>query len=498
MIKKQTITVIIIALAIIALALAYVFVISPMLEASQSESGSDEEIQELIEGEIRDVSDRILIFEHISKADIQSVEVVNEHGGYTMHRGSDGEFYLLGYENAPYSLEMLSNLVVSAGYPLAMTRITEDCPDLSEYGLADADSPAYYVLTKTDGTQHKLFIGDMIPTGAGYYVRYSERNAVYVLDSTIAVTLLAPVTALVTPIVAYPVGSNDYYLVDDFYIVKDDEVAVYIDYLTEEEKEQTASTSVYRMLAPAQYVVNISSYADLLYALISMQGEEVVYMGGADTEISEEVLGSYGIDTENIELMLHYTYSGVESFVAFSQPDEDGKCYAFSMLFNMIVRMDVSTVNFLWWDIIKYVDRMTYSLYLNDVASITLESPEFSETFIIEGTDQEITVFAKNASKNIEDVTNFRQFYKTILSVYLEDYAENTDTESLECMLTMTVVTDAGIEYEYKYYPYSTRRCFYTINGEGLYYVYIDDVEKIISDAQKVIQGIAVDSYAKN
>ena len=48
--------------------------------------------------------------------------------------------------------------------------------------------------------------------------------------------------------------------------------------------------------------------------------------------------------------------------------------------------------------------------------------------------------------------------------------------------------------YEYKFYPYTTRRAFYTVNGEGEMYVLRDMVTKVISDAEKVMTNTAVNA----
>ena len=135
MLKKQRKLIIIIAAAAVVLLVLYFAVLSPMLQVDAEEA----EIPNLLPGEVLGTNNRILMMEHIEKADMQSIEVHNEHGSYTMVRGDDDQFYLEGNEGAPYSLTALSSLVVSSGYTLSMTRVMEDCEDMSVYGLADSD-----------------------------------------------------------------------------------------------------------------------------------------------------------------------------------------------------------------------------------------------------------------------------------------------------------------------------------------------------------------------
>jgi hypothetical protein len=64
--------------------------------------------------------------------------------------------------------------------------------------------------------------------------------------------------------------------------------------------------------------------------------------------------------------------------------------------------------------------------------------------------------------------------------------------------LTLTIETRAGNVTEFKFYPYSTRRAYYTVNGEGEFYVLRDRVTKIITDAAKVVSGELVDPDANS
>ena len=92
MIKKQRKLVIIIAALAAVLLVLYFTVLSPMLQVDAEE----EEIPNLLPGEVLGTNNRILMMEHIEKADMQSIEVHNSHGTYTMYRGDDDQFYLEG------------------------------------------------------------------------------------------------------------------------------------------------------------------------------------------------------------------------------------------------------------------------------------------------------------------------------------------------------------------------------------------------------------------
>jgi len=495
MIKKQKKLIIGLGIAAVVLIIAYFAVVMPIMNSMAAE---EEEVPDLLEGEVLGTSNRILMFEHVEKSDMDSIYVSNPNGEYEFYRGDDDELYIRGNEGAPYSLTALSSLVVSTGYTLSMERVMTDCDDMSEYGLSDKDKPSYYTVTKTDGTEHTVYIGSMIPTGAGYYARYEGRDAVYILDASLAATVLSDITALITPILSYPVSTTDYYTTEDFYINRDGEPFVWIDYLTEEEKAETASTAIYQMKFPTSYETSSTNYDTILQSFADFQGLYTCEIGNTDEVMDTETLLKYGIDMEKPAYEVHYRYKGVDNFIYFSERNEDGTIYAYSLLFNLIACVDWAKVEWLEWDIIWFVDKPIFSKNINDIAEIRVQADGIDETFTLEGEGQEIKITPKSKGKvyDSDELYNFRQFYKVLLTLSMEDYTESTKTDEL--LATFHVITDSGIKTEYKFYPYSTRRCYYTVNGEGEFYTLRDMVEKMISDCGKIIDGLPVNSDDKN
>lgn len=494
MLKKQKKLIIIIGIVAVALIGVYFFVITPLVAKW---SATTEEIPELLPGEVLGINNRILMFEHVEKAGIQEVEVHNGYGIYAFYRGNDDEFYIRDNEGAPYSKTALSSLVVAAGYTLSMERVSMDCQDMAEYGLDDASNPAWYKLTTIDGAEHIVYIGDMIPTGAGYYCRYKDRTAVYILSSDIGTTLLAPIVNLISPYLSYPLGSTDYFTVRDFYIMHGEEPMIWIDYIKDGVKTEQPNSTFYEMKAPANYIPS-SKYETMLQTFTNPVGLATVAIGKTEEVMTAEQLAPYGIDPENPAWTIHYKYSDIDNFIYLSEKNEDGSYYAYSLLFNLVAVVDGTTFSFLDWELIDFVDESLFMLNINDIAKIEVIGGEVNETFTLvgEGTTIEITPESTHTVFGATDLQNFRQVYKTYLSIKMGGYTDSTDTSEL--LLTLRFTTDEGKLYEFKFYPYSTRRCFYTVNGEGEFYVLRDIIDKAISDTAKVLKGEPVDSWAKN
>ncbi len=496
MIKRQKKWILILGISVLVLGIAYFAVLLPILKKMNAD---DTTPVELLDGEVLGSNNRILLFERVEKAYIQSIEVHNQKGSWKLYRGANDEFCLEEYEKATISLDALSSLVVNAGYTLSMSRVTMDCRDFSEYGLDEASNPAWYVLTTTAGISYKVWIGDLTPTGAGYYCRFDGRNAVYTLDSDIAGTLLAPVEAMAYPLLSYPVGTQDFYLTRDFVITHGGETFVHITYAGDKDNKTGKVTRLYRMLAPADYVPNTENYGKILSTLSEYTGTETLLLGKSDQKLTEEQLAPYGLDHPAYELK--YTYNDVESYVCFSELQEGGYYYAYSLLWNLVAKVDAETSSFLQWDLIQYVSDSIYLIYtIDDVASITLISPTAQDTFKLvgEGTTLEVTPASTGKVFDSYYLYNFRQFFKTMLIIYMQDYADRQTTDPEDLLLTLKIQMDDGTEYEYKFYEYSTRRCYYTINGKGEFYVLRDAVEKLVSDYSRLMAGEDVDSWSKN
>lgn len=497
--KKQVKSIVLLAVIAAAALCLYLFVVVPIVNYVEEVT---KEPVELLEGEVLGTNDRILLFDHYERKNIQSIDVVNEYGEYGFYYSAEDEaFYVKDHEYATFDKELFSSLVVSVGYPLSIERVVTDCEDLSEYGLADDQNPAYYTVTTrpdADGVSesHTVYVGDLVPTGGGYYVRHADRNAVYILDTELSKTVLAPIEDLITPMLTLPMSQNDYFMIENFIVANSEEPIIAITFLDEEEKEAAAMTSAYKMLYPSNYTVNSTSYSEVLQVLMDFTGLRTVALAPTEEEIEE-----YGLSEPAFSIS--YTYQGIEQTVVFSEKNEDGNYYAGSLLFNIIAELDGSTMKWLEWELIDWVDPPIFMMNINNVTTITLESDTAVRTFDLVGDGQELVVTEREtAFKPV--VQNFRQFYKTLLSINLQGYVTGDMTEEDAAKLadtdtpylTLTIETRAGQITEYKFYPYSTRRAYYTVNGSGEFYVLRDMVTKVISDGEKVMTDTEIDSAA--
>lgn len=501
MIKKRLYLIIAIAIAFILLTVAYFAVIAPLLE----ETNENEKI-DLLEGEVMGSATTILMFNQVERANIQSIEVHNEFGGYTFYYDDEKkDFFFKDYLNSPYSKEMISSLVTDAGFPTIVERIAENTDNLEEYGLSEKDNPAYYILTTRNNKTHKVYIGNMTVTGGGYYARYEGRDAIYVVPASIKGTILSPVSNLMSAMLFLPLSQTDYFAVKDFILAKNEKAFVKITSETKTKKDSNGNEYEdfvsYKMLYPAEYNVS-SNYDNLLQTFMECYGTSVEYLGKDDETISDKILEKYNLKNPAFELF--FEHKGIKNDILISKQNDDGTYYAYSLLFNIICVMDEQTFSFLEWDLLDFVDKPILQYSINDVSSITVNSKGFEETFLLYVSDGETTtnpvtgttttkknlqVKLKSTDKYIQNPDDFRQFYMGLLTTNIVTYASEKDPSKLDCLATIKVLTRDGKRHEFSFYPYESLRCLYTLNGKGEFYVLKTTVEKLISDAQKLVKG---------
>lgn len=553
MVKKQKIMIIAFALLAVVLVLAYFIFLLPYMKKLSEEKPS--EPPEVLAGEVYDASkDTLLIFPHVEKNKIQSIEVHNSYGSFTCVKEKDDVFYIKEHMLSPFGNEIMSSLAVDAGYTVVSRRVTTNCEDFGKYGLAPEDNPAYYILTAVSGEKYKVFLGDFTPNGGGIYCRYEGRNALYVIPSSVAETLLIGAEGLLTPMLMLPLPNAAYAQTDQVIITKNGQPFVEILYdnickkcggknkeLTQEkvyecEKCKTKTPvdqyriSAYKMTYPSNHVVNDTNYStNVLLSIASLQGQSVLKAGSGQigTRLcdDEALMAEYGFhDFANVPYRLLYTYGEQSSAVAFAPSGAEGYYFAYSYDFDMIVLVPTATVPYLEWDILDFISSSIFAENIADVSEVTINTAEgsyitrnelvdvvegknvykvckysISEKFFInyvQGESDNSLICTSDRTGITYDKTspsfNYIQgFYGSMLSMYIEGYSDKTNPAEMQKYAEMTVKKKDGTELKYVFYM-TGERCFYTINGSGEFYIPAYQLKRTLVNAVRAAEGFLV------
>ena len=360
---------------------------------------------------------------------------------------------------------------------------------------------------------------------------YEGRDIVYVLENSIEKTLLANVTQLLKPILTFPIStsSNDYYTnIKEMYITLDkDEPYVFIEYTKEDKttQETFGVTIPYMLKYPEELPASTEQVTSLFDHILNMEADELLEYGicykhdalDPDTgeiyqeeSVKPEILLKYGIT--DAEKALIYTYSGYPSIVYFSalQTDENGKefYYAWSPVTAILTKISESKVPFLKWSRVDFMDRAIFNAHIDKIGTIEFTDKTNSGQhylFEISGKGDELQVYETVTKTYLTsdgktqggktDVFNFRQLYKSTLYMEAGDIIDEPTEKSL--LAEVKVTTRNGYEMNYEFFAYSDQRCYYTINGEGKFYVKRSVVEKLFADAKRVVDHVDVNAESE-
>jgi len=506
-IKQQRTFAIVFGILFVILLVVYFTVVAPLLVEEEAETVP----LETVEGEDVGANDRYMIFPQVERSSIQSVEVHNEFGSYTFYRDASDNFQLKGFEGMAYDQELFSSFVVSSGYPLAMMKITDNATpeQMAEYGL---DNPqAYWILTTTTGQVHRVNVGDILVTEGGYYCAYDGRDTVYILSTTLADTILQPVENMITPLLTAGMQQNDYFYAENFMLFKGEDLFIRLTNKEDAEKSNPDAIVEPKMTYPSGYEPNTNLYYEILYNFMALTGDKTIKIG-TDNDILEQ----YGL--LNPAYTIAYDFQDYSFYLFVSEQQPDGSYYAVSNLYNfqLIAQVNGSLLSFVEYGLFPWISDYPFQTYITNVDTLRVKSGDGTTdvTFkLTHGTNEEgnatleldsTTADGRTGHITNEYIFNFRQFYKTLLAVQLQEYTPLTEEEKTaltanddKLLLTFSYTTLSGETVEFRFYQYSTRRAFVTINGVGEFYTYVDMMEKIISDAEKVLVGMDINSYGK-
>lgn len=449
-------------------------------------------IPDTSEGELTEY-EKVLIFKHIKQSDIRSIEVHNQVDDYTFYRynietmkpDDKSDFVLRGSPLLTVKGDIIAALAVGAGYPLANMRVedpikaSDGALDLHEYGLAPEKrtrteknengedvtveydyKPSYYIITSTKGEQFKMLIGDRIINGGGYYAQYVEitangekpRNKIYVLGSELLENaLLAEAKVLITPGIAYPVTSNDYYNVTDFTInhkvdgKMQNVVAFSFDSSNRANTVRSSMPYIFTDGRSDAYQPNYDKIDKCLLAFMQPTIIDIAVLSPTQAERAEYGLMSPVLDADGNHVLNEngtkkYVYDSayVVSFkrtakdndgntvnflqtVYVSEPNESGNYYSYTVLeflddtsmsnvsgitFDMICEVSGDTFNFLKYDEFDWIYPFVLESAIKYTTNITIEKPDYSASFdIITSQKDKYTGTSIAAKKNGEAVT---------------------------------------------------------------------------------------------
>ncbi len=506
--RRQKILVIVCAVLFALLIGAYFAVIRPYIRNNTPEEV--ETTPETEAGEGIGAYDRIFMFDAISAENIKRITVDNEFGGFAFVSDGEGGLQIDGYEDIPFDEELVAMLRNVTGNTLTKTKVMSGASDekLEEYGLKNPQ--ASWTIEALNGKSFTVYVGNKLLTGGGYYCMAEGRRSVYVLSNDVASTILTPIEGYVTPVICAGISQSDYYTVDKFTMYKNGERMFRIR-LVDKDKQMNANALAENIMDyPTSYYPNSQLYYEIIYQFMGFIADSCY-----DIEATAEEKAAIGLDDPAYVITLDY--QGAHYEIYFSEKQENGTYYVESNMFPGVIGVcSADDVEYLEYDMVKWVDSFVYQQYITSIGNIKIESDKADAEFeLYHSADEsgELTnLSVKYDGKTLpqDQIDDFRQFYKGLLAITISGYYADDEyckmneeemkafiADESNAALIFTYTTTYGEESTISFYPYSTRHSLVTVDGVGEFYVSTDLVNKVINDTERILNGETVVPNAK-
>lgn len=411
----------------------------------------------------------VLLYPFLERNDMQTIKIGNKNGAFAFQRNEltqDGETVVeFVIENRPdLSVDdtvLFATAVFFTGRTQTMLRLdTNRVKELgyAEYGLPEDvnDATTYYEVTATKakgGATHRVIIGDQVPSGNGYYVRYAGRDAVYVIsdlnkgeyNGTFEEALLGRVEDYVAANgVSYLMDQSNYYDVSNFRLFKKglEKPLVGFSYSGSIDKRNDTYYASLPYLTESDlsgYTINSYNAESALYTMLNWKPDFVVKIGDSTTMGDADVnewLKPYGLDTDSYAYYVSFTHNRVREYnestgkdvikradqekhiVLISEKQEDGYYYVYNICYiyneddkdfttladgyNMIVALDETQLGFLFY---REKEWISSDLFFGNIAyleKVELKiAPGMISQYAQEGYSE--TIWLDN-SQTLEDI----------------------------------------------------------------------------------------------
>ena len=442
-----------------------------------------------------EISYQPFIFPEIPLSSLSRVNITNGTGSFSIYSDAKGNFFIEGAEKNLYNKQLLSELLLQTRYMLSDRYV--DNPDKpSAYGLTEDMCLAKAEVFSKDGQKHTVYVGNKELGGSRYYMKHADKEQIYVMDSSVS-ALFNDVRYYLAPNVVKPLEEQQRNYLSDFAIYKNDEPFFACEIIPEEQRTGVLANQLHRMTFPLKsHVLSIETLYDTFQKVASLSGAGVVEYGVSEKEKKDEVLEYYGLVKPSYKISYSFDGETYNILVGKREIVEGAEYYyVYSEYQDTIVPVDVQSLDFLEFDIVKFFQENVFQYNINEVSSIELKYDGKAVSYAVSGQGEGISVTESTTAMSI-DVPSFRQFYISLLNVTIGGYSSVSgivsDTQKHE--LTFTVTLRSGEKIVFDFYGESTMSCHMIIDGKGGFKTDRKLIDKIVENSEKLLSGQPIGS----
>ncbi len=417
----------------------------------------------------------VLMEADLSEAD--SIEIKNTFDEYTLVKQAIGSYYVEGKKGYTVSNDSVLSLLEKVG-SLTATKKVIDSPSqeqLESYGL----KTPYGTVKVADGEENYTFRFGTTSSSGNYYAQMEGDPAVYLVDATVPdVVLLSRYQFYSNALIAYTGETEELEKLTDMTIggsKREQDIVIKINELDDDEVGAS-----YTMTAPIYQSFSSAVLTELTELLSALSTSSVV---GDDT--GAESLKKFGLDDP--QYIFSYVLDGKTVTVHFGKVTENGYQYCYVPGGKFIHSVEATRTECLGESLKAYCEDMIYTRAADALSHITISGGGKSyEVVIGDVIDEEGNFYVTINNKQV-DSELFSDFYAHILTIGITDLGEKGENNTP--YLTLTFTLKDGTKEVMKFYSVSELKCFVELNGTGHFWVSTLNVDKILSNAQKLYDG---------
>jgi hypothetical protein len=381
----------------------------------------------------------------------------------------------------------LSGAVVAASDVEASQLIEKDSTNLKQYGL---DNPAIVLtVTSSGGKSSIIDLGNTTPGGDGSYVKMDGSSDVYMTADT---TLSGAFSSAATYYVNTTIASLDSTKLAGLTSITFGGASRSAPIVLNEENSSTSTASTssgsvptYEMSSPRNYSLDVDKISTLTTALESLSASSVLSL-----DVSATNLAKYGL--KNPEYTFGFTYNGQKTVIDVGTPyDDSGTPYLPIVVEGMpaIYSIAQSDMSFYNWQMQDMCSTMLFAEYIDTVKSVTVTSG--SESYTINFSGSGTNIIGTYGTKKL-DTTDLRNFYQDVVAIGFEGQATKPQNGSVYCHVEVDYHDASKAPTKMDFISMDSLKCFWSINGQGDFYVLKQNVDTLIDAARDLSAGKTV------
>lgn len=425
------------------------------------EEGGSEEIRD--EFGMLMKNDRHFMVDPIEVSDIDSIRIHNTNDDYTLIHKSNGAWAFEKASGYEPDAEKLALLRTNTRYLLAVEYVENaDLDNIEKYGI-NKNNPSVWFEVKHDDGDYRVLIGDKTPDSLGYYACLDGRDALYILDTGLEQSVLLTLCDFIEPVVSNKLDSNQSVSLERLSIYKGGDAFLRVDVV--KDKLTYGNNSSHRLTYPvSNHATSLANFNTFLEEMSEITCEKTVLFGEF---ITDEALAELGFISGTDEHICDYTltaeYPNQDICLHFVENGDDYLIYSESK--NIVVSAPKTSFPYLEWELISWVASEIYMLDIFDVASVEFTSPKAHAKFELSG-ETDIEVKSNGLAVSAED---FKATYQELMYLLITDWG--TAPEDTAELMRLVITLESGEVLDYSFRAVSAVNSYYTLNGEGQFYV---------------------------